>query len=113
ERHGVGEFFVEESADIVVGLCGRETARTFKFPEQCAGERAVGVWQRDHHETFARPDMECVFFHSPRTIRSRRDSEFLVAVSEITLVVLESAHPALHSLTHGGEAAGAADDGVA
>ena len=96
QRHGIGEFFFEKSAHILVGFRCSKTAFSFEFPKERARERPVRVWQRDHHETFARPDVECVLLHSPRTIRPRRNRQFLVAVGEITFVVLESANLALH-----------------
>jgi len=65
KREGVGEFFVEEAADIVISLGGGEAARAFELPEECAGERTVRVRQRNHHKTFPWPDVERVLFHSP------------------------------------------------
>ena len=38
EWNGIGKFFVEESANIVIGSCRGETARSFEFPEKCTGE---------------------------------------------------------------------------
>ena len=113
QRHGIGKFFLEKAADFVVGLGRLETARPFEFPKERAGERAIGVRQRDHHETFARPDVERFLFHSPRTIRRRRNGQLLVAVREITLVVFEARDFLLHRLADGGESAIDADDGVA
>ncbi len=89
-----------------------ETARAFEFPEERAGERAVGIRERDHHETFARPDVERLLFHLPSTIGRGRDGELLVAVGEITLVVLELCELFLHRLAHGRESAIDADDRV-
>ena len=65
ERHGIGKFFLEESTNLVVGFGRGETARSFEFPKQRAGERAVGIRQRDHHETFPGPDVERVLLHTP------------------------------------------------
>src|SRR5438876_911476 len=73
QRHGVGKFFIEKSTDLVVRFCRRKAARTLELPKQSAGERAVRIWERDHHKTFARPDVERKLFHLPRTIRSGRD----------------------------------------
>src|SRR5436190_864433 len=54
--------------------------------------------------------MERLLFHLPRTIRSGRDGELLVTVSEISLVVLEFFYFFLHRLAHGRECAIDADD---
>src|SRR5207245_3756306 len=96
QRYGIGEFFTEKSAHIVIGFrCGK-AARTFEFPKQRTRERTVGVRQRDHHETFPWPDVERVFLHRPRTIESWGNRQFLVTVSEIALIVLESTDLHLH-----------------
>src|SRR5256885_9476569 len=52
---------------------------------------ALPIWvrQRDHHETFPRPDMESVFFHAPGTIGPGWDGQLFVTVREIIFVVLE------------------------
>src|SRR5207245_9789714 len=112
QRHSVRKFFFKEAMDIVVGFGRREAARSFEFPKQRARKRAIGVRKRDHHETFARPDVERVLFHLPRTIRSGRNRQLLVAVGEITLVVLEIVDLELHRLAHGGEGAIDPDDAV-
>ena len=100
QRYGIGEFFPEKVADFIVSLGGREAARPFEFPKKRAGERAVRVGQRDHHEAFARPDVEGVLLHSPRAIHRRRNGHLLVSVGEIALVVFETADLHLHRLPH-------------
>ena len=65
ERHRVRKFFIEETAHFIVRFGRGKAARSFEFPKKRAGERAVRVRQRDHHKTFARPDMERVLFHLP------------------------------------------------
>lgn len=56
--------------------------------------------------------MERVFFHLPGTIRPGRDRELLVAVGEITFVVLELCEFLLHRLAHRGKRAVDTDDRV-
>jgi hypothetical protein len=112
DRDRIGKFFTKESADIVIGFCGGETARAFEFPEERAGEGAVRIRQRNHHETFPRPDVERVFFHLPRTVGSGRDSQFFVAVGQITLVVLKIGDVLLHRFAYGGKCAIDADHGL-
>src|SRR5438477_8806059 len=113
ERDRIGEFLVEKATDVVVGRGGLEATRTFEFPKERAGKRAVRVRQRDHHETFPRPDVERVFFHAPGTVGRGRNRQLLVTVSQITLVVLEIRDLFLHRLPDGGERAIYTNDGVA
>src|SRR4030095_5503480 len=65
QGNGVRKFFIEEAPDIVIRLCCGETTGSFEFPKKRAGERAIRVWQRNHHEAFARPNMERVFLDLP------------------------------------------------
>jgi len=48
-----------------------------RIPKESTGERAVGIRQSDHHETFARPDVERLLFHLPPAIGRGRNGEFL------------------------------------
>ena len=61
ERNGVRKFFIEEVPNIVICPCCSKAAGSFEFPKKCTGERSVRVWKSNHHEAFARPNVEGVF----------------------------------------------------
>ena len=56
--------------------------------EQSAGEAAVGVGERDQHEAAARPNVQSVLFQPAGAVRSRRDSQLLVAMRQMLVACL-------------------------
>src|SRR5262249_13507313 len=113
QRNGVWKLVLKESANVIIRFRRRETAGPFKFPKKRAGERAVRIRERDHHETLPRPDMERVLLHLPGIARPRGDRQFLVAVREITLIVFKIRDLELHRLPDCRERTIDTDDRVA
>ena len=58
--------------------------------KKCAGETAIRVRQRDQHEVFSRPDMQCVFFKPVRAVCTRGYVQLDIALRHVGLAVAES-----------------------
>ena len=67
------------------GVSSAAKRLAFLGPEQRAGERAVGVGQRDHHRRAARPDVQRAGIERELAV-ARRDRQLLVAVRQEVLV---------------------------
>ena len=106
--HRVGEVPHEEGQEVLVGL---DAAEDVEGHEEGEGERLVLVGKGDHHELVPGPDVEVVRGHGEVARCRRRHGEFLVAVVDVLLAVVQPSPPH-HLSPHGGVGSVAAEDEV-
>src|SRR5579883_1322041 len=89
EGQRVRKFGCEEVQDALFVPKRFKAQRTRIWQKQSAGEAAASVGERDQHEAAARPDVQSVLFQLAGAVRSRRDSQLLVAMRQMLVAALD------------------------